>query len=469
MNSYFPYIRLLDLTLEHFKNVAYGRVDMPHARTKTFFSPRADLVGIYGQNGSGKTAVVQALLCLGMLWRGESVESYATCIEKGETEATLSCTLALETAGSRLVVRYSATLRRVGETCRLYREALEYAPCKEKDGHSRAGRYSTLARFEEEQLPQRAGFSPTATFKEWSSRRADLKQGSLASKTLSYDSVCSYLFAPHAAALFRETLDGVAGGVYRALADYAHRCMTFIGMEQNGCISLNLLAIHVPEQIGHGSIPVTLNAPSVLPLAVYEPFRTWLCQLNTVLQHLIPGLALEIHELGQELYAPPKGQEMAELCQPAMRFELESVRGKVRIPLKSESDGIKRILCLLGPLVDMYNKPGTLLVVDELDSGIYEYLLGELLAVLSENGKGQLIFTSHNLRPLEMLNREQLLFSTTNPKERYIRFAGVRPNNNLRDLYIRAININDQKEEVYTRTDPSRINRAFRSAGKEFR
>ena len=33
------------------------------------------------------------------------------------------------------------------------------------------------------------------------------------------------------------------------------------------------------------------------------------------------------------------------------------------------------------------------------NSGIFEYLLGEILRVVSEKGKGQLIFTSHNLRP----------------------------------------------------------------------
>lgn len=36
------------------------------------------------------------------------------------------------------------------------------------------------------------------------------------------------------------------------------------------------------------------------------------------------------------------------------------------------------------------------------NGGIFEYLLGELLNIISEKGKGQLIFTSHNLRPLEI-------------------------------------------------------------------
>ena len=40
-------------------------------------------------------------------------------------------------------------------------------------------------------------------------------------------------------------------------------------------------------------------------------------------------------------------------------------------------------------------------MIDEFDSGIYEYLLGELLEIMNESAKGQFVFTSHNLRPLE--------------------------------------------------------------------
>ena len=47
-------------------------------------------------------------------------------------------------------------------------------------------------------------------------------------------------------------------------------------------------------------------------------------------------------------------------------------------------------------------------MVDELDSGIYEYLLGECLEVMQDKAKGQLIFTSHNLRPLEILENDSL-------------------------------------------------------------
>ena len=101
-------------------------------------------------------------------------------------------------------------------------------------------------------------------------------------------------------------------------------------------------------------------------------------------------------------------------------------------------------------MIAMYNKPGICLAVDELDAGIFEYLLGEILEIIQDRAKGQLVFTSHNLRPLEKLNKESLIFTTTNPQNRYIRFTNVKETNNLRSFYYRAINLGGQADRDKT-------------------
>lgn len=89
------------------------------------------------------------------------------------------------------------------------------------------------------------------------------------------------------------------------------------------------------------------------------------------------------------------------------------------------------------------------MVIDELDAEIFEYLLGEILQIINENGRGQLIFTSHNSRQLEMLDTNSIVFTITNPKNRYLRFKNVKSNNNLRNLYYRSINLGGQIKEYY--------------------
>jgi len=112
----------------------------------------------------------------------------------------------------------------------------------------------------------------------------------------------------------------------------------------------------------------------------------------------------------------------------------------------------------------VYNNASMCLIIDELDAGVYEYLLGELLSVFEKGAKGQLIFTSHNLRALEMINKSSIVFSTTNPSNRYIRLQNIKSNHNLRDMYLRSIVLGGQKEAIYEETDSVEIGRAFRRA-----
>ena len=87
------------------------------------------------------------------------------------------------------------------------------------------------------------------------------------------------------------------------------------------------------------------------------------------------------------------------------------------------------------------------------------------MQVLEEHGKGQLIFTAHNLRPLETISKNSIVFTTTNPDNRYIPFKGHKTTNNLRDQYLRAVYLGGQDEEVYAPTSKFAIDNAFYEAG----
>ena len=119
----------------------------------------------------------------------------------------------------------------------------------------------------------------------------------------------------------------------------------------------------------------------------------------------------------------------------------------------------------MGVLIAVYHQPSVCLAVDELDSGIFEYLLGEILEILSSEIKGQLIFTSHNLRILEKISKDNIIFTTTNPENRYIKFKYAKPSNNLRDMYLREMIVQEQNEELYKETNQYDIKRAFYRAG----
>ena len=151
-----------------------------------------------------------------------------------------------------------------------------------------------------------------------------------------------------------------------------------------------------------------------------------------------------------------------------IRIQLLSIKKDIKIPLKYESEGIKKIISILSTLISMFNNPSICLIVDELDAGIFEYLLGELLKIIEQEGKGQFIFTSHNLRALEMLEKESLVFSTANPQNRFIRITNIKSNNNLRNVYLRGVDLGGLNECIYEETNSFEIAHAFRKAGDIF-
>ena len=148
-------------------------------------------------------------------------------------------------------------------------------------------------------------------------------------------------------------------------------------------------------------------------------------------------------------------------------MEIVSIRdGMAPIPIRMESEGIIKIISILNALIQAFGNFSICLVIDELDAGIFEYMLGELLDIFSKSAKGQLIFTSHNLRALEMLDKDSIMLSTANPDRRYIRMKNVKATNNQRDMYLRGITLGGQDEVIYEETDSLKIARAFRKAGR---
>ena len=143
-------------------------------------------------------------------------------------------------------------------------------------------------------------------------------------------------------------------------------------------------------------------------------------------------------------------------------MEVLANRNGTELPLRDESDGIRRLISLLSLWTAAYNDPSFTLAIDEFDAGIFEYIWGEMLEIFAESGLGQLIFTAHNLRPLEVISKKFLFFTSTDPKDRYVQLKSIARTNNMRNVYFRQIE-NGNEEKVYNETKREAIKNALRS------
>lgn len=77
----------------------------------------------------------------------------------------------------------------------------------------------------------------------------------------------------------------------------------------------------------------------------------------------------------------------------------------IRVPYKNESDGIKQLVKIFDSL---YNYAiGQICIIDEIDKNINSIYLTKLIEYLAMNAKGQLIFSAHNLEIMSALKKKK--------------------------------------------------------------
>lgn len=200
----------------------------------------------------------------------------------------------------------------------------------------------------------------------------------------------SFLFSPEFLKMLRDAAQKSDDDVEPLfeIAYFAKTSFFVILNCNNGLISLDAaIPVNFRTETAGGMFTLPIDRPTTIPSNLLEIVRQVISTISMVLCKIIPGVKLTLVELGTELMEDGNQGTKIQLAR-----ELLCANGEThRLPLKYESEGIKKITSILHLLIAAYNNPSITLAIDELDSGIYEYLLGELLRIIQNSGKGQLI------------------------------------------------------------------------------
>ena len=454
-------VRLSSLTLINIKNVKMGTVSMPMSDDKDMSFSSGEILGIYGQNGSGKTAVVDAMFFLQQIMIGEELnQSIIDYIDVDASAAEVNAEFKICGKDILFEVGYHVCIEKEAEKAYIQREYLNCAV--NQDGRrTNKNIFMDYLRTDTDSI-----FKPQKRLDELIEKNKELKTDLIVARKLAEKSNCSYIFGENSREIFCRNYDNGFKNyaiVINELFNFAFKDLFVIRNTHSGVISANFLlpmAFRVEkDRMGvKGDFAVPLMEPVVLDGNQKNLLCEIVNQINTVLYTIIPGMSISVKDYGKQTM--DSGED-------GWKVELLSVReGRKPIPIRMESDGIIKIISILNALIQAFGNPSICLVIDEFDAGIFEYMLGELLAIFKKGAKGQLIFTSHNLRALEMLDKDSIMFSTVNPDNRFIHMKNVKDTNNLRSMYIRSITLGGQDEAIYEETDSLKIARAFRKAGR---
>ena len=461
-------VRIIKSELENFKNVKYGEIKYMNYRNveRDAKIENHDIVGIYGQNGSGKTAMVEALDILKCALSGNEIKfsDYEGLLSEKQT-TKITTYFYIEHMDTKYKAKYELELRKnvKDKKIEFYSEKLTYwmrgATWKTRRSiFLKNPFYDTDSILGDDMVNIET--EPKNHYKNISFLNA-LQNLAVYCAQNNVSLFFNSLIKKNFSNIGENNKDEfVLSEVIRGLYDFGRLYLQVVKVNQLGAINNNnIIPVNIhcesDDVIIQGCLPMFMNGHGEVSEGIYKQLKYAIDSINIALKSIIPNLSIELKQVSEEV-----NSEGVKLIQ----VDVYSNRDGKKFLTKYESEGIKRIISLLNYLISLYNNPEICLVVDELDSGIFEYLLGELLGVLSEDAKGQLIFTSHNLRVLEKLNTKNIVCSTTNPDNRYIVLSGVEKNHNHRDFYIRALVLGGQKEELYDETDLQSIGYAFRKA-----
>lgn len=402
-------VRINEITITNIKNVQYGHMIMEDGNLVS--TSGAGILGIYGQNGSGKTALLDALLLFKTLVSGEKLDPFTKyLINLEEKMARIDFLLSIHLGDKKYLLKYAFTLVLHHKSAVVDQEFLMY----KEEGQ--------------------ALFNPLLS--------SDKENG----------------YARHSHLFSKQPpLEGLELDLFNTVKAYGTENVLIINNFTNRDFRTKdeFPLIYYAGLNGYQKRVMRIKyGHNLLDDDDFNLFKIIVSKISTLLDKIIPGIHLEYKTYASKdkLY----------------NVELVTRRANIILPLKYESIGVKKLVLVLGSLISMYNAENVMVAIDEIDAGIFEYLLGEIILVLKEEAKGQLLFTSHNLRPLEILNPFQILFTTANPKNRYIKIQPKAKKYGLRDIYIRMLELGGQKEDMQNTTDQFEISRAFRLAGEAY-
>lgn len=439
-------VKISEIALKNIKNIANGQIS---------FIDHDDILkvtGIYGANGSGKTSVITVLeLVKDLIFGNQIANDRYLDLMANDCLSEITICYYIQ-AKEDYFVEYNIVLSKIGDDyanakLNILEEKIRY---KENKPYKRYKTLVCLNSEKQEVSPQKIKVEGLSSLLRYILTEAFKQQTSLLFSSLFWEFVEEHQNIKE----FQHLKD-----VFAFLRYIQHN--TFIS--ENNLQAMSQANIAIPMLFSTGEIQGTTAIPLSNSARMnhhqYELSQRIIRQINQVLPTIISNLELELKVIESDL--DNDGNKVYVTI-------LIAHRGEKTFPFRAESEGIKKIVSILSALIFSYNFSNVIVAIDEFDSGVFEFLLGQLLDIFNHRMKGQLIFTAHNLRPLENLDVKNIVFTTTNDDNKYTRLKNIKSSNNLRRVYLNQIQTNSKDYDLYEPTQDMKIKAALRRANRVF-
>ena len=209
--------------------------------------------------------------------------------------------------------------------------------------------------------------------------------------------------------------------------------MVIITLKEQALYNLNLLIpMNIHTNNVHGTLAVNYrdSIGNIYTEKEAEILEETVKEINSIFSTIIPNSKLSTERKITSL----EGEELK------IGVNIYVEREGRKLLLDQESTGVIKLVSLLSIILYYIKDENAIVAIDEFDIHIFEYLLALFLEKISLYARGQLIFTAHNLLPMEKLDKESIIISTKDRKKgvSYVYLKGASVTTNLRQKYLRS-------------------------------
>lgn len=418
-------MKIKAIEIENFKNIDRARIEF-----------RNNLSGIYGPNGTGKTAIIEATDILAKYFdirkpqqiSDELKNKIAFLIKEGRKDCQIAVEFEDEEVEYKIVVKFGKD--KLGIVYTVKEELLK----REKEKRRRYKSLISIVNDETTIVPEiyfnNKNISDKLKKDIYDVNSLNFKE--LYQEFNNFNSLFGILLKLY---LELKVLPDFFTKVLKEFLKVSKilNMILVITLKDQAYYNLDLLIpLSVHNEKLHGMLVVNYKqGGSIYDEEIALEIEKIIKQMNNIFKIIVPNSTLELDKKIERL---EDGNKKIGIKILVKREGIDKA-----LPLERESTGIIKLVSLLSALIYFVQDKNAIVLVDELDIHIFEYLLANFLEKLAIYAKGQLIFTGHNLFLLEKLDKDSIIISTKqNEKIIYTYLKNVSKTTNLRQKYIRS-------------------------------
>lgn len=286
-------VRLTKIQINNLKNVENGVIELASSKNHgDYFT--SDIMGIYGQNGSGKTTVIDAIELLKYMLSGHSLpDEIINYISIDKDRSTCAFDLLICRNNTRVKVIYTFTLRRNGNSFDIVSEQIKYKLIDDP-----ASKLKVLMEYDndtEQLLKPINQLNSVLSANSRNTRKQDDNEVDFkVAKLLAQKEKRSFFFSGDGQRIFINNLiDSTMGNlILLSLRNYALANLFVVKNKHSAPISLDLgvpfsLRYVQEDGIVIGDIFVLFASPTVLPRRQFDILCEIIQNINIVLKTIV--------------------------------------------------------------------------------------------------------------------------------------------------------------------------------------